>query len=109
MNDAAFDSGVRPGGLFKKSDIKLLVAYILSLCSEPFTSDQLGALVIETGLANYFEAVSALCDLAKNGSAVETPDGYVISERGRVLIESISNELPFSVREQAYEQLKVMQ
>lgn len=56
-----------------------------------------------------FEAVSALCDLAKNGSAVETPDGYVISERGRVLIESISNELPFSVREQASEQLKVMQ
>lgn len=109
MNDAAFDSGVRPGGLFKKSDIKLLVAYILSLCSEPFTSDQLGALVIETGLANYFEAVSALCDLAKNGSAVETPDGYVISDRGRVLIESISNELPFSVREQAAEQLKVMQ
>ena len=77
MNDAAFDSGVRPGGLFKKSDIKLLVAYILSLCSEPFTSDQLGALVIETGLANYFEAVSALCDLAKNGSAVETPDGLL--------------------------------
>ena len=62
----AFSAGVEPGGLRNRTEIKILITFIVSRLKEPIKDvAMLEALQIH-GLANYFEATQALDELLTN-------------------------------------------
>lgn len=103
MNDnSAFSAGVRFGGLTDRTEIKILICYILSNAKEPLTSQQIIDTVIGQELANYFELQDAISHLVEQKLIVECNDRYSISEEGVQISKELEKSLPFSVKERAY-------
>ena len=107
MNDDnfTFDTGVDPGGLRTREEIKLLVCYLLSGVNEKITRSQLSEIAIDNGLANYFEMNQAISELVYNGAvASDFADGeecLSVTDSGRASYEVLEKHLPRSVREKA--------
>ncbi len=97
----AFSQGVEPGGLRSKTQIKLLVNYLVANIREPINS----AVIIEAlqvhGLANYFEVTQAVDDLIENGNLSEADGMLYITPKGVVSLGELSEELPNTVKETA--------
>lgn len=102
----AFTSGIEPGGLRNRNEIKILICYLVSRLEIPITKGQLCNVICEQGLANYFELNQALTELAENGSIIfldENADPLLgITEAGRKNCRAIENDVPYSVRESAF-------
>lgn len=108
----AFDYGVEPGGLRNKSEIRLLICYILANIDTPLTKDGLINSLQKRGLVNYFEGASAFEDLLRNKNieladvgdeSVEGDERYVITDSGRMIARQLDDDLPITVRESALE------
>ena len=101
----AFDSGVEPGGLLSRSDIKLLLCYLLSSMNAPLTGAMISDCLLEDGLANYFEVGQALSALVANGNIMKADrDGeiyYCVSESGRHIAKTLETSLPLIIRQKA--------
>ncbi len=100
----AFDAGIEPGGLRKRSNIRLLICYIMSSLDTPLKRDAVVSVMQKNGMANYFEILDAFNDLCKNGSIVlvnEKEETYFVSESGKMISMNLSDELPLTVRERA--------
>lgn len=97
----AFDEGIKPGGLRSKDEIRLLICYVLSSVGKPFKLDKLIEILYENGIANYFEASEATSSLLKNGNIepAEKDGYYIITDKGKMISKSLSDELPLSVKE----------
>lgn len=100
-----FSEGVEPGGLRNRSDIRLLICYLLQQVGEQMEPDMILSVMTGSGLANYFEAAAALEELQKTGSlsvsgTAERPL-YALTEQGRMVVESLSRDLPASVRQKS--------
>lgn len=63
MEYDAFTGGVAPGGLRSKSDIRILICYMLKSVNAPLSGDDIIKVLQEKSLANYFEASDALSAL----------------------------------------------
>ena len=61
MEYDAFTGGVAPGGLRSKSDIRILICYMLKSVNAPLSGDDIIKVLQEKSLANYFEASDAQC------------------------------------------------
>ena len=100
----AFNAGVKAGGLRNRSEIRLLVCYLLSAIDAPVEKDVLVNAVIGEGLANFFELNEAIDELLHTGN-VQTADGdaeaLTVTDDGRHSAELLETTLPRSVREQA--------
>lgn len=109
-NYDALSVGVEPGGLRNKGEIKTLVCYLVNTLEEPVTKRQLIEVVTQEGIANYFEITQALDEVIGNGS-VGTGDGGVlyITQAGKNTISAIEHDVPFAVREQAYNAVVMLQ
>lgn len=97
----AFTEGVEPGGLRNRTQIKILITFMVSKIKEPLKD----TIIIESlqihGLANYFEVSQALDELFDNG-ILTTADGLVyITPKGSLSVDELSQELPKSVKETA--------
>ena len=55
MEFDAFTGGVAPGGLRSKSDIRILICYILKSVGAPLSGEDIIRILQEKSLANYFE------------------------------------------------------
>ncbi len=100
----AFTAGVAPGGLVSSQHVRLMVCYILATLNQPIPKDKILELLQYEEIANYFEVVQAIGDLADNGSIVRVDSSreeYTVSERGREAIDELYKTLPFTVREKA--------
>lgn len=97
----AFSQGVEPGGLRSKTQIKVLVNYVVANIKEPVSV----SIIIEAlqlhGLANYFEVTQAIDDLIENGNLSENEGMLFITPKGVISIGELSEELPNSVKETA--------
>lgn len=97
----AFSQGVELGGLRSRTQIKLLINYVVASIKEAVSS----SLIIEAlqlhGLANYFEVTQAIDDLIENGNLSETDGMLYITPKGMLSIDELSEELPNSVKETA--------
>lgn len=105
MEFDAFSVG-RPGGLLSRSDIKLLICYLLRSVKEPLERQHLAGILQDNSLANYFEVVDISEELVAQGhlSAEKAPDGDVllhVTERGRETAQELELSLPLTVREKA--------
>ena len=97
----AFTEGVEHGGLRSRTQIKILITFMVSKIKEPIKD----TLIIEAlqihGLANYFEVSQALDELIDNGN-LSCADGIVyLRPKGALSVDELSQELPKSVKETA--------
>ncbi len=101
----AFTQGIKPGGLRSKSEIKLLVCYLICKMDNGISRNQLNEILIGEELANYFEANEALAEVVKTGNVrIEYEDTDEIlfpTDLGKSNISQLENDLPYSVRETA--------
>ena len=103
MNDnSAFSAGVRFGGLTDRTEIKILLCYLLSNAKQPLTSQQIIDTVVGQELANYFELQDALSHLVEQKLINEQDEFYTITEEGSDISKELEKSLPFSVKERAY-------
>ncbi len=104
-NYDAFFEGVEPGGLRSRSEIKLLICYIICRIDGGITKNQLTDILCRKSLANYFEISQALSDVIKTGNIrSEFADGEEMlypTELGRTNTSQLENELPYTVKETA--------
>lgn len=102
MEFDAFTGGIAPGGLRSKSDIRILICYILKSVNAPLSGDDLIHILQEKSLANYFEANDALSALVSLGNIRKEEDGtYVLEPQGYSVAENLDVLLPLSVRDKA--------
>lgn len=96
----AFTAGVKPGGLTSSTEIRILLCYMIKNAA-PLTRDAMQGALLQEQLVNYFEFVDALNELESQQLADATPEGYVLTEKGRVVADTLAGDLPRSVRESA--------
>lgn len=105
-NYDAFTSGVEPGGLRNRNEIKTLICYLVAQLEAPISKEQLSTVICEEGIANYFELNQALIEVIISGNISvdenETDPFLYITEEGKKFCRAIEHEIPFSVRENAY-------
>lgn len=104
MNFDAFTAGVEPGGLRSQSDIRLLICYMLASVKEPLAKNDIVMVLQDNGLANYFEAASALSDVLTKHNADVLPDDpelCVANENTVEISHQLDTTLPPAVRDRA--------
>lgn len=104
MEFDAFDAGIDPGGLRKRSNVRLLICYIINSINKPIKKDVVVTVMQKNGIANYFEILDAFNDLYKKQNIVltdEKEDLYFVSSSGKLIASNLSGELPLTIRERA--------
>ncbi len=99
----AMTAGVRIGGLYNRSDIKVLLCYILKCVDYPTCKSSIDRFLLENELVNYYEGSNALNELVQAGHiAVTTEEGleyYNITESGKFIARELDSHIPYSVRQ----------
>lgn len=102
MEYDSFSEGVELGGLRTKNEIKVLIGYLLSRLDTPLTREQLDEIICGEEIANYFEMSQALCELVDNGNIKLEGNELLITETGRENSETLEHDIPYTVREKAF-------
>lgn len=104
QNDT-FSEGIAPGGLREKSEIKLLLCYLLKMVDKSLTKTQINDILLEYPIANYFEVNEALSELVKSGTVIsdirENDEVFTITHKAKFEVSTIERSLPRSIREKA--------
>lgn len=104
INDA-MSAGVARGGLTNKTEIKVLICYLLKVFDSPLPLDKLKEDLHFEGIANYFELAAAIGDL--EASLVIAPamfDGvkkYLGTNRSLEVVDALGKSLPLTVKEKS--------
>lgn len=105
MQNDAFSEGIAPGGLRDKSEIKLLICYLLKTLDKSLTRTQINEILQEYKIANYFEVNQALSELVAGGQVTaDICDGdeeITITSKAMFDVATIEHSLPRSIREKA--------
>ena len=105
MDNDAFSLGVAPGGLKDRSEIKLMVCYLLKALGRSLTRTQILEILQKDFIANYFEINSAISDLITSGKVIsETSDEdelITITPKTELSVRIIEKDLPRTLREKA--------
>ncbi len=99
----AMTAGVRPGGLNKTYEIKILLCYMLSRANSAVTVEQLTDAIMSEELANYFEVANAVGVLLSEGLILrmDGSEGLELTDKGRTTATELGGSLPLTVRERA--------
>ncbi|MDE7389899.1 MAG: DUF4364 family protein [Lachnospiraceae bacterium] len=104
MEYDAFDAGIDPGGLRKRSNVRLLICYIINSMDRPVRKDWVVTAMQKNGIANYFEILDSFNDLYKKQNLNLVDDKkelYTVTESGKMIASNLSSELPLTIRERA--------
>lgn len=103
MISDAMNAGVNPGGLRSRTDIRVLICYILNSISSPVPLDSVKEQLHFNGIANYFETAFAITELTESEHiSVTVEDGtslYTLNESGRSVCDALAGSLPQSVKD----------
>ncbi len=102
MENSALTAGVRVGGLTDRTEIKILLCYLLSELKQPITQNQLIECVCGQELVNYFEMQSALQHLLDNKLIKEDENGYSILPEGKDIARQLESVVSTTVKRYAY-------
>ncbi|MEE3449205.1 MAG: DUF4364 family protein [Acutalibacteraceae bacterium] len=100
----AIDAGIEPGGLRRRSNVRLLICYIIDCVNKPVKKDYVVASMQKNAIANYFEILDAFNDLVHKKNIIaadEENELYVLSKSGKLIAANLSDELPLTIRERA--------
>ena len=105
-NYDAFFEGVEPGGLRSRSEIKLLICYIICKIDGGITKNQLTDILCKNSIANYFDISQALSDVIRTGNIrcelIEDGEEMLYpTDLGKVNTAQLENDLPYTVKEAA--------
>lgn len=100
MPQDVYLGGVKKGAPTSSTEIRILLCYLIAALA-PLTRQALENALLGEELVNYFELISGLDDLVKQGLAEQQDEEYRITDKGRIVAESLSSDLPRSVRESA--------
>lgn len=89
------------GALNYRAEIKILICYILSALKEPVPETELTQVLHYEGITNYFDASEAISELIKNECIKEYNGGFVVTEKGADLAETLKQSVALTVRERA--------
>lgn len=108
MFSDAMTAGVNPGGLKSRTEIRVLICYLLHNSSVPLPLDRVKERLHFEGIANYFETAYAIAELEENGNiaVAEEENGlkfYIASGDCSSIATALGNSVPFSVRERTLE------
>ena len=100
----AIDAGIDPGGLRNRSNVRLLICYIIDCINKPVKKDLVITAMQKYGIANYFEIADAFLDL-ENKQNITLADSenelYTVTKSGKLIASSLSDELPTVIKERA--------
>lgn len=103
MTADGFSGYVEPGGLTDRVKIKLLICFLMDRLDLPVQAQTVSDIILDKGLANYFEVSAALGELIEqhcvSGVPGTSPEQYVLTRRGRDMLDTIVTDLPLSVRD----------
>ena len=102
MDNKAITAGVRTGGLSDRTEIKILLCYLLANLKEPITQNQLIECVCGQELVNYFEMQSALQHLLDNKLIKEDENGFSILPEGAEIARQLESAVNSTVKRYAY-------
>ena len=102
MDNNAITAGVRVGGLTDRTEIKILLCYLLAELKQPITQNQLIECVCGQELVNYFEMQSALQHLLDNNFIKENEDGFSIMPEGKEIARQLESVVSSTVKRYAY-------
>ena len=101
----ALTGGIVLGGMRTKSDIRVLLCYILKSLDAPFSKSGLNEVLQTTSLANFFEVNDALSALLEAGLIVsekrESDEYFTLTDAGRDVADRLDTDLPKDVRKTA--------
>ena len=102
MDNNAMTAGVRVGGLTDRTEIKILLCYLLAELKQPITQNQLIECVCGQELVNYFEMQSALQHLLDNNFIKEDENGFSIMPEGKDIARQLESVVSSTVKRYAY-------
>lgn len=106
FDNDAFSEGVEIGGLTDRTEIKVLICYLLKSLDRPLSKKQLNEIMQQEALANYFEVSQAVGELISQGNisyelTKENEEILTITQQGIEIAENLEVDIPRSVREKA--------
>ena len=103
MDNNTFSQGVAPGGLREKTEIKLLICYLLKKLKRSLTRTQINEILQEYRIANYFEVNTAISELVSADQLISNIDNgdelITLTARAELDIGLLERDLPRSVKE----------
>jgi hypothetical protein len=104
MNFDVLTEGIEPGGLRTKSDIRILICYLLTSTGTPLSKEDLIQCTVNNGLANYFEVTDAISDMVAKGIIKISGNNSELccaTETAQQISKQLDSELPPAVRHKA--------
>lgn len=102
MDNNAITAGVQLGGLTDRTEIKILLCYLMAELRQPITQNQLIECVCGQELVNYFEMQSALQHLLDHNLIKEDANGFSILPEGADIARQLEDIVSPTVRRYAY-------
>ena len=105
MDQNTFSEGIAPGGLRQKTEIRLLVCYLLKKFDKKITRSKINEILQENSIANYFEVNQAISELIRDGRVIceltDADELLMLTADAMFRTAEIEKTLPRSVREKA--------
>ncbi len=102
MEFDAFSAGVEPGGLHSRREIKILICYMLSGVHDPLPRTAILDILSGGGMANFFDASTAIDDLIELNNLAETAGGLLtVTTTGRQAAATLADMIPLTLRERS--------
>lgn len=102
MDNEAITAGVRLGGLNDRTEIKILICYLLNALNRPITQNQLIECICGQELVNYFEMQNAISRLLEQKLIREDENGFTITEEGTKVATQLEDVVSATVKRYAY-------
>ena len=103
MDYDALSAGVMLGGLTNRTEIRILICYILKTIDKPIPGTVLKEVLHYEGIANYFEVSYAISELETNNHIqVVAEDGdkqFMASQSGIDIAKTLEKNIPITIRE----------
>lgn len=103
MDNDTLTVGVSPDGIKNRTDIRVLICYMLDQFDEPLTKSDLIELIFTNQYANYLETLSAIEHLIGNDHLMynEKTDALILAPLGKRVSDDLSSRLPNSIRQKS--------
>lgn len=103
MDKDTMTVGVSPDGIKNRTDIRILICYMLDQFPEPLTKGDIIELIYTNQFANYIETLSAIEHLIDNEHLMHNneTDALLLSPLGKRVTDDLSERLPNTIRKKS--------
>ncbi len=100
MDNDTLTVGVSPDGIKNRTDIRVLICYMLDQYDEPLTKSDIIELIFTNHYANYLETLSSIEHLIGNDHLMynDKTDALLLTPLGKRVSEELSSRLPNTIR-----------